>query len=193
MTGPADSCRTALDATAVGPSLGKALGQDILELVPRLTLVMTLLFPGVVWFHRIYMRMLVVCGFVFPPLVHVRYYWITLFLLHFAVQNIWNWAASDNHQWLFSYWFLSLGIALGGRRPRQAMAESARLLIGLTFLAAVIRKLLTPDYLSGTCFSSATLIRRAACFLSSDLTTAPFTVPSTFPRAERGSNLLRRR
>ncbi len=120
----------------LGQGLRSLAVQDPVDLVLRLTLVMTLLFPGDLWFHRIYMRILAVLGFIYLPVLRKQWYWLLLFVLNLSVQNLYNWAASDNHKWLYSYWYLAVALSVGGTRPRQVLAVNARLLIGLTFFFA---------------------------------------------------------
>ena len=128
------------------------MGDDPVDLVLRLTLVMTLLFPGDLWFHRIYMRVLAACGLISPSLLRSPWYWYLLFALNLSVQNLYNWAGSDNHMWLFSYWYLAVALALGSRTASSVLAVSARLLVGLTFLFAALKKTFAADYRSGAAF-----------------------------------------
>jgi len=132
--------------------------QDPVDLILRLTLVMTLLFPGDLWFHRIYMRILAVLGFIYLPLLRKQWYWFLLFGLNLSVQNLYNWAASDNHKWLYSYWYLAVGLSVGSADPRQVLAVNGRLLIGLVFFFATLRKLLAPEYFSGDAFRFLLLV-----------------------------------
>ncbi len=70
-----------------------------------------------------------------------------------------DWPMPDNHIYLLAYWCLALSLALGGAEPEAVIARSARWLIGLAFLCAVVWKgLLSPDYLDGRFFTVTLLI-----------------------------------
>ena len=98
------------------------------------------------------MRILAVCGFIYQPVQRSRWYWFLLFGLNFTVQNLFNWAASDNHKWLFSYWFLAIGLSVGRNEIQRNLAINGRLLIGLSFLFATLRKITASEYVSGAAF-----------------------------------------
>ena len=63
----------------------------------------------------------------------------------------------DNHEFLFGYWLLALGLSRLRPDPVGSLATSARLLIGFAFAFATLWKLATPDYMSGNMFHSILL------------------------------------
>ncbi len=72
--------------------------------------------------------------------------------------NFIDWATIDNHIVLSGYWFLALGGALLSDDPEHRMASAARLLVGVVFTAAVIRKVVSPDFVSGDFFVFTLLV-----------------------------------
>jgi hypothetical protein len=64
----------------------------------------------------------------------------------------------DNHVVLSGYWYLALGGALLSDDPERRMAASARLLMGLVFAIAVIRKAANPEFVSGDFFMFTLLV-----------------------------------
>jgi hypothetical protein len=144
---------TALDTVpAGGTGQGGLCGSDSYEVAARLTLVMILLLSGNLWFHVVPIRVLALAGLVYMPLVRRTTYWLALFLLSFAVDNLYNWAIADNHHWLLSYWLLALALSVGSKAPEATLSQSARLLIGFAFLLATLRKAMSPQYLDGRAF-----------------------------------------
>jgi hypothetical protein len=80
----------------------------------------------------------------------VTWYVLTALL---TARIIADWPLPDNHIYLLTYWCLALALSLGATDPARALATSARSLIGIAFLMAVIWKaLLSPDYLDGRFF-----------------------------------------
>lgn len=65
----------------------------------------------------------------------------------------------DNHIYLLAWWCLALALGLSSTRAPEVICASARWLIGLAFLAAVVWKgVLSPDYLDGRFFAATLLI-----------------------------------
>jgi|SoiMethySBSTD1v2_1073268.scaffolds.fasta_scaffold00439_24 hypothetical protein len=80
----------------------------------------------------------------------VTWYVLTVLL---AVRIVADWPLPDNHIYLLAYWCLALALSLSAVDPARALAISARRLIGVAFLMAVIWKaFLSPDYLDGRFF-----------------------------------------
>jgi hypothetical protein len=79
--------------------------------------------------------------------------WIGLTLIA-GWRVISNWPLPDNHAYLLAYWCGAISLALLGREEDadQVLSSNARLLIGLTFLLAVIQKAVSPDYLDTSFF-----------------------------------------
>ena len=72
--------------------------------------------------------------------------------------NLYDWATIDNHIVLSGYWYLAMGIALLSDDPERRMAATARLLVGMVFVTAVIRKALNPEFVRGDFFVFTLLV-----------------------------------
>lgn len=59
------------------------------------------------------------------------------------------WYAVPNHIYLQAYWCLAIAICLRFENKEELLAKSARWLVGLVFLYAVIWKLRTPEFIDG--------------------------------------------
>ena len=89
----------------------------------------------------------------FPALRRHPGIWIGLTMVA-AWRVISNWPLPDNHAYLLVYWCGAISISLHGREEEadRVLSSNARLLIGLTFLLAVIQKAVSPDYLDTSFF-----------------------------------------
>lgn len=89
----------------------------------------------------------------YPALRRHSGIWIALTLIA-AWRVISNWPVTDNHAYLLAYWCGAISVALLGRTADadHVLSSNARLLIGLTFLLAVIQKAVSPDYLDTSFF-----------------------------------------
>lgn len=122
------------------------------ELVLRLTAIELLLRPMGPWFIKPVILLLAGLALIFPPVVRAPATWLALALL-VTGRLVADWPLPDNHIYLLAYWCLAAGLALRARDIRPPLALSARLLVGLAFLFAVIWKaVLSPDYLDGRFF-----------------------------------------
>ena len=72
--------------------------------------------------------------------------------------NLYDWATIDNHIVLSGYWYLAMGIALLSDDPERRMAATARLLVGVVFVTAVIRKALNREFVRGDFFVFTLLV-----------------------------------
>jgi len=124
---------------------------DTLDLVPRLTLILLILYAGGFWYLRIPMTILCTLGFLLRSLYRSAGFWL-LVSVFMIWGNLYNWYEVDNHKFLITYWCLTIYVALLLPDPRKALAWVARVLIGLCFLFATVWKLLSPDFLDGTFF-----------------------------------------
>jgi len=149
---PSADADTTTDTTQRRSLFERLVPTDPVDLVLQLTLIMILLFGGIRWYHRGLMQMLALCGLISRPLSRHPVYWITLGLINLSLGNLHNWSVSDNHKWLFSYWYLAIGLSLFSKDTQITLATNARLLIGLTFLFAALRKALSSEYTSGAAF-----------------------------------------
>lgn len=77
--------------------------------------------------------------------------WLTIGVIATA-WNLLDWHHIDDHIVLAGYWYLALGAALLANDPERRLEINARLLIGVTFTVAVIRKLVSVEFVSGDFF-----------------------------------------
>jgi hypothetical protein len=122
---------------------------DRFEVCAALTLLLLLLYSSNL--ARLPASILAVAALIIPPLRRNFAVWAgaAALLLGCALARWW---AADNHDFLEAYWCLALGCALRSRDRDETLAQSARLLIGLSFLLAVGWKLASKDYLNGDFF-----------------------------------------
>lgn len=111
-------------------------------------LIVVALFNEVWWPLQAVVSTAALAGLLFPDIAGRRMLWIGLAGLLTAAFVL-EWWATDNHHWLMMLTCLLFGIAIGEGDRDVALADGARWLIAATFGAAVVAKLLSPDYLSG--------------------------------------------
>ncbi len=117
-----------------------------------LTLLVLLLRPPEADALRVVTWAVAAAPLVVPGLLERAGLWLTLALL-VAARVVVDWPLADNHIYLLAYWCLAVGLALRTDSPTETMARSARWLVGLTFLFAVLWKaVLAPEYLDGRFF-----------------------------------------
>ena len=97
------------------------------------------------------MLLLAAAALLAPRLAARAWLWLALAALA-AARIALDWPLSDNHAYLLGYWCLALGLAFATAAPREPLARSARLFVGLVFALATLQKLLAPDYVDGTFF-----------------------------------------
>ncbi|MDJ0785639.1 MAG: hypothetical protein QNK05_02455 [Myxococcota bacterium] len=118
----------------------------------RLLALTLLLDASLHWFERVPVMMLAGTALLVPWLLQSRAIWIALTLATGA-SVIWDFPFADNHDHLMAFSCLAVVCALHTRDPERAFATSARLLIGLAFLFAVIWKVgLSPEFRDGRFF-----------------------------------------
>ena len=127
-------------------------GPDATELILRLTLVLLLLRPPTHWTSFPLVVAAASIGLLSRTALASPMTWLVLTIATgWAVVH--DWPHADNHHYLLAYWCLSVFLALLSTAPKEAMAHSGRLLIGLAFAFAVLWKgVLSPDYLDGRFF-----------------------------------------
>ena len=69
-----------------------------------------------------------------------------------AIGIFYNWESADNHKYLIVYWCAALFVTHLFSAGEKALKYSARWLIGLAFVFALIWKLISPDFLNGNFF-----------------------------------------
>jgi hypothetical protein len=121
-----------------------------------LTLPLLLLHVDRYWYVRVPVIALGLSGLIFPRVRHSPAFWFTL-TSFLAAGIVNNWFAVDNHKYLLCYWCLALFLCLRSPDGENALALSARRLVGLTFLFAVSWKIASRDFLSGDFFDFAFL------------------------------------
>lgn len=121
------------------------------DLAARLTLLTVLLSPIGDWFVHPAIVMLAGFGLVAPGAHRSPWLWLAMTLLS-AWRVVGDWPLADNHAYLLVYWCLALAIALA-TDTYQALARTARILIGLVFTLAVVQKATTPDFVDDTFFT----------------------------------------
>jgi len=128
---------------------------DVLDLVPRLTLVFLLLADWIVgadWRFKLPLRAIAIVGLIAPPLHRSRSLWLLLALL-MGSRTILNWWTQDNHVFLVTYWCLATYLSLTTDEPAETLAANGKALIGLSFAFAALWKIrLSKDFLDGTYF-----------------------------------------
>lgn len=124
-----------------------------IDLPLRLTLVVLLCRPLDPWAISAGVMLLAVLGLVHVPTLRAPLLWLAVTVLA-VVHLVVEWPFPDNHHYLLAYWTLGVGLALTLSAPPRALAATARLLIGMTFLLAVLWKaLLSPEYRDGRFFA----------------------------------------
>lgn len=124
---------------------------DIRNVSVAMTLILVLLYTGDQWYLKMPIILLVSAGVVFEDVRRSSTFWLSISaLLLFTALT--NWYYQDNHKYLISYWCLAIFFSCLSANPQKVLAKNARLLIGLTFLFAVIWKIIAPDYINGDFF-----------------------------------------
>lgn len=128
---------------------------DTVDVVTRLTLIAILVsdhVAGSEWIFKCGTRSLAFVALLVPPLHRSWLLWLGMTLV-FACRTGVDWWFQDNHLFLFTYWSLTLTLALRLAEPARAFATSGRLMIGLSFAFATLWKgFLSPDYMDGSYF-----------------------------------------
>jgi hypothetical protein len=143
--------------------------REAIDLVAPLTLILLLLYPGVLTETRAGLQLGAVAGLLYRPLQRVPAYWWALAAL-MGLYCVLTWHDADNHKYLMAYWCVAVGLSCWSDDTEQALRVNGRLLVGLCFLVAVVWKLRTPDFLTGGYYQHAMLtddrITRAAQLLA---------------------------
>jgi hypothetical protein len=122
------------------------------ETILRLTAVALLLRPMGPWGVRPLILAAASWALLSPRALTSAVTWYALTAL-LTARIIADWPLPDNHIYLLTYWCLALALSLGAADPVRAIATSARTLVGIAFLIAVIWKaFLSTDYLDGRFF-----------------------------------------
>jgi hypothetical protein len=111
---------------------------DTIDLVTRLGLVAILVsdhVAGYEWYLKAPTRGLAIAGLLVPTLARRSSFWGVL-TFAFTLRTLTDWWFQDNHLFVFTYWCLTLALALRLAQPLPALATSARLLVGLSFALA---------------------------------------------------------
>lgn len=134
------------------PLLKQLNGLDWMTLSQRLMLLDLLLRPIGGWEVRPLILLLSAAGLLVPRLQRHPALWLLLTILS-ALRVYADWPMSDNHAYVIPYWCLANFLALQSSTPRENLALSGRLLIGLIFLFATAQKgFISPDFMDGRFF-----------------------------------------
>lgn len=89
-------------------------------------------------------------GLLVPGLIEKAWYWLAAAAVTAGFTAA-SWSTADNHVWLVSYWLLA--VAIHQLAPETGrLAKSARWMIGLVFLLAMVWKFRSPEFVSGAFF-----------------------------------------
>jgi hypothetical protein len=118
------------------------------------TLVMTLVWglvfgPQILW-HKAAFSCLASASLIFPRLRQDERLWFVVLCIN-LMYLIPNWFYLPNDFFLFTYWVLTIFLAISSKHY-SILIRSAQLLIGLTFAFATLWKILAPDFLNGNLF-----------------------------------------
>ncbi len=97
------------------------------------------------------MRIAAVIGLIFRPAARSPLLWLGITAL-LAVNSGVVWYDLFNHHYLIMYACLAMGVALLTKDPAEVLAGTARVVLGLVFLFAVIYKSISPDFPNGGFF-----------------------------------------
>jgi hypothetical protein len=75
----------------------------VLDLAPRLTLLLLIVSGGSYWYLRVPMTVFCACGLLSRSLYRGAGYWFVLTAV-MTWGNALNWYAIDNHKYLMTYW-----------------------------------------------------------------------------------------
>ena len=126
-----------------------------IDTVTRLYLLLLVFSDWVVsdqWYFKAPLRTLAIVGLVVPPLHKSRTLWnmVAGFML---LRTFENWWIQDNHVFLATWFSMAMALAIHRQRTEEILATQARLLIGLSFLFAVLWKgVLSEDFINGDYF-----------------------------------------
>lgn len=125
---------------------------DRFDLVLRVSLLYLLLKPVGGWYFKFPLLVLCAWGLLSRTVRQSGWLWLLLFWIA-AARVLVTATVADNHVYLIAYWCLAVLVAITVRESDRTLATSARMLIGLAFLFAVIWKaFLSPDFMSGDFF-----------------------------------------
>jgi hypothetical protein len=137
---------------AAGPrnAIASALGAgNRFSLCLVLTCLLLILYGHREWYINIPLTLIALAALIFTSVRQARWTWIAAAVILIA-GTLLNWYSLDNHKYLLCYWTIAIFCSLCTRDPEQTLAQSARTLIALVFLLAVVQKAISPDYLDGT-------------------------------------------
>ena len=104
------------------------------------------------WHVRSGLLLIAALGLIAPRVLRSPVTWSITFAL-IVLQIGLDWPLPDNHIYLLAYWSLAIAVALT-RRSAGSLAVSARWLVGLAFVFAILWKaVLSPEYRDGRFFS----------------------------------------
>ena len=135
------------------------------DLVPRMTLILLILYSGYFWYLHVPMALLCIVGLVYRRLYTESRFWLIVCCV-MAWGSLLNWFQIDNHKFLMLYWVIAIYCSLLSANQLRTLAINAKLMIGLVFAFAVAWKIITPDYLNGQFFEFELLVDTRFSILS---------------------------
>ncbi len=97
-----------------------------------------------------------IAALIIRSLVYSSLYWFCITAVF--VGTHWKmWYSGDNHWYLLMYWGLAIALCFRSPYPQEALAKSARWMLGIVFLCTVVWKAITPEFMDGRFFEYALL------------------------------------
>ena len=128
------------------------VGQDHVDLVLRLTLLLLLVFSSQAWSVYMFTVGFCVLAMIHLPLLRNAAFWMLLGAFQLGHVLVFELPTANNSAYVIAYWCLAVGVSLLFPDVRKALALEARLLVGLIFLFAAVWKAATPEYMEGGTF-----------------------------------------
>lgn len=123
----------------------------IFHIVLTTTIILVLLYSSNNQPLEISILVIVILGLLNQQLIRNAKYWFVLSII-LIVGNFSLWYVIDNHIYLICIWCIGIFLSLQTFNPQENLKISARFLIGLTFLFAVIQKFTSIDFINNSFF-----------------------------------------
>ena len=127
-------------------------GQRHHDVVLMMSLIMMLLYPGQLWYHELAGRIMAISAILYRPLARLPLFWWIAAILNAVCQNVILWHQSDNHKFVYTYWYVAIACSLATGCPNVVIKFNSRMLLGLIMLFAVGRKMFSLEYIRGDSF-----------------------------------------
>jgi len=144
------------------------VGEEPWRLMLRLTALLFLLYPIGHEFQYL-LKFAALLLLLFPPLLRQIWIWIAILIYMISVLTQ-EWYLLNNHEFLIVYWCLVCVLASREQDPAGFMAFNGRIIVGLSFLFAVLWKLFTAEFTNGSFLLNSFLVDERFFGLSSIVT-----------------------